>query len=95
MFFATALEFKAAVPVLIGEFVSSGHGMPHAHHGPIEIALAGMLGALMGFIAGMLVSKIVRFIAYAAGRDGGKGRWAVYGALAGGLGGALWEAFSD
>jgi hypothetical protein len=95
MLFALAGHLKVSVPILIGEFVSSGHGMPHAHHGPIEIAVAGMLGALVGFIAGLLVSKVVRFIAFTAGRDGGKGRWVVYGALAGGLGGALWEAFSD
>jgi hypothetical protein len=78
-----------------GSFVSSGHGMPHRHHEPIEIAIGAMLGALAGFVAGLLLAKIARFVAFSLGRDLATGRWMIYGTVVGAIAGALWEMFAD
>jgi H+/Cl- antiporter ClcA len=78
-----------------GSFVSSGHGMPHGHHEPLEIAIAAILGALGGFVGGLLLSKLARFAAFSFGHDLATGRWAIYGTIAGAIAGAVWETFSE
>lgn len=78
-----------------GTFVTSGHGMPHGHHEPLEIAIAAMLGALGGFIGGLLLAKVARFIAFAMGKELATGKWIIYGIAAGAITGALWEALGD
>jgi len=76
-------------------FVTSGHGMPHGEHEPFEIGIASLLGALGGFVAGLLLGRLVKFIAYLAGRELSTGRWAIYGAGVGAILAGLWETLGD
>ena len=76
-------------------FVTSGQGMPHRQHDPFEVGVASLLGTLGGFLAGLLVGRLVRFIAYLGGRDLTTGRWAIYGASAGAILAGLWEVFNN
>lgn len=98
MLFALLDSLQARIVLVLGQsgtFVSSGHGMPHGHHEPLEIAIAAMLGALGGFIGGLLLAKVARFIAFAFGKDLATGKWMIYGVVAGAMAGALWETLSD
>jgi len=78
-----------------GTFVTSGHGMPHGHHEPLEIAIAALLGAFGGFVGGLLLAKLARFAAFSLGKDLATSRWVIYGAVAGAIAGAVWETLSD
>jgi hypothetical protein len=63
--------------------------------GIIEVMFAGMVGALGGFIFGMLCGSFARIftINRVKGMIGGR-HWAAYGAGAGALGLALMEFFN-
>jgi hypothetical protein len=75
-------------------FMVSGPGGSGTVEGPIEIFFAGMVGALVGFVGGMLVGVITRICTLnrLKGIIGGA-HWATYGAGAGALGLALMEYF--
>lgn len=66
--------------------VLSGQGMSGGVDGPIEIMFAGLLGALVGFTAGLLFGVLARVLTLnrVKGIIGGR-HWAAYGAGAGAL----------
>ena len=73
--------------------IMSGRGMGGgAVEGPLEVLLAGAVGALAGFVMGMLCGTFARFftINRVKGMIGGH-HWAAYGAGAGALGLAVIE----
>ena len=74
--------------------VVHGSGVAGGIEGPAEIFFAGLIGALLGFICGMLSGSIVRVLTVNA-RKGIRGglHWAAYGAGAGALALALIELF--
>ena len=76
-------------------FVVSGSGMgADSMEGPVEFLLAGLVGAMAGFILGLLSGSIARLITYNRDRGIIGGRvWAAYGASAGALALALMELF--
>jgi len=88
---------SARIAPVLGQsgFFTSGHGMPHAEHEPFEIGIASLLGALGGFVAGLLLGRLVRFVAYLVGRELSTGKWAIYGAGAGAILAGLWETLGD
>ena len=67
-------------------FVVSGPGMGGEIEGTIEVLFAGMIGALLGFVFGMLCGALARVFTLnrLKGIIGGR-HWAAYGAGAGGL----------
>lgn len=70
-----------------GVFIEPGGGMAGGEiEGPIEVMFAGGLGALAGFVVGLLVGSIVRVLTIncVKGSRGGM-HWAAYGACAGSL----------
>lgn len=75
-------------------FVVHGNGMQGEMEGLPEILFAGMIGALGGFILGMLCGSFARIftINRVKGIIGGR-HWAAWGAGAGALGLALMEFF--
>jgi len=75
-------------------FVVSGSGGSTSLEGPIEVFFAGMVGALLGFVGGMLIGVIARLCTLnrLKGIIGGK-HWAAYGAGAGALALAFIELF--
>ena len=97
MFFTLFERFQAGLAFLLGQsgFVSSGHGLPHGHHEPLEFVMAGILGGLGGFVVGIVLGRVARFLAYASGRDLKAGRWAVYGAILGAIVAVIWESLGD
>jgi hypothetical protein len=72
----------------------SGRGIGGELEGPIEILFAGAVGALAGFILGMLFGSFARIFTLnrVKGMIGGR-HWAAYGAGAGALGLAVFELF--
>ncbi|HEY6562892.1 MAG TPA: hypothetical protein VIY86_00220 [Pirellulaceae bacterium] len=96
MFVTLFDRLQAGLALVIGQsgLVSSGHGVPPGRHDPLEVAIAGILGGLGGFIVGLLLGRVARFIAYAAGRDLKTGKWAVYGAILGAIIAGIWENYS-
>ena len=72
----------------------SGRGIGGELEGPIEVLLAGAVGALGGFVTGMLFGTFARLITVnrIKGMIGGS-HWAAYGAGAGALGLAVLEWF--
>ena len=98
MFFSVlAAVTRPVLPFLAqsGSMVTSGQGMPHGHHEPLEIFIAAILGALGGFVCGLILARLARFAAFAMGKDLATGRWMIYGTVAGAIAGALWEMFSE
>ena len=75
-------------------FVVSGPAGSGSVEGPIEVFFAGMLGALLGFVGGMLIGVIARLCTLnrLKGIIGGR-HWGAYGAGAGALALALVELF--
>ena len=77
-------------------FVVHGGGMSGAGEigGIVEILFAGMIGALIGFITGMLCGTFARIFTLnrVKGMIGGR-HWAAYGAGAGALALAMIELF--
>ena len=74
-------------------FVVSGSGMgTGSMEGPIEIILACIVGAMGGFVLGLLGSSVARLITANRERGiiGGQ-KWAAYGASAGALALAMME----
>ena len=73
-------------------FVVSGPGMSGEIEGPLEVLLAGAIGAMIGFIVGRFCGVLARIFTLnrAQGIIGGN-RWAAYGAGAGALALALVE----
>ncbi len=74
-------------------FVISGQGMGGgALEGPLEIMFAGIIGALAGFVFGLLFGSLARIFTLnrVKGMIGGR-HWAAYGAGAGALGLAVVE----
>ena len=72
----------------------SGRGIGGELEGPIEVLFAGAVGALGGFILGMLCGTFARVFTLnrVKGMIGGR-HWAAYGAGAGALGLAVVEFF--
>jgi hypothetical protein len=72
----------------------SGRGIGGGFEGPIEVLLAGAVGALGGFVAGMVFGTFARLITVnrVKGMIGGS-HWAAYGAAAGAVGLAVVEWF--
>jgi hypothetical protein len=97
MSFALLDLFNAWIAPLLGQggFITSGHGVPHARHEPMEVGIAAMLGALGGFIVGLVLARLIRFVAYLAGRELPTGKWAIYGAILGAIIAVLWETLGD
>lgn len=97
MFHTLFDRLPAGLALLLGQsgLVTSGHGVPPGRHDPLEVAIAGILGGLGGFIAGLVVGRVARFIAYTVGRDLKTGKWAVYGAILGAIVAGIWENCSD
>jgi hypothetical protein len=85
---------KRLKKINLAGFVVSGPSGNGSFEGPIEILFAGAVGALLGFVGGMLVGVIARICTLnrLRGIIGGK-HWAAYGAGAGALGLALIEIF--
>ena len=75
-------------------FVVHGAGMAGEMGDMIEVFFAGMLGALTGFVIGMLVGSFARIFTLnrVKGIIGGR-HWAAYGAGAGALALAMVELF--
>ena len=73
--------------------VVSGPGMGAGSlEGPVEIMVAGMVGALGGFVVGMLCGSLARLFTINRQRGMIGGRiWAAYGASAGALALAMME----
>lgn len=74
--------------------VVSGPGMGGSMEGPIEFLFAGMMGAMAGFIFGMLCGTLARIFTLnrVKGIVGGR-HWAAYGAGAGALALTMMELF--
>lgn len=74
--------------------ITSGSGISGSFEGPIEVFFSGMVGALMGFIGGMLAGVIARICTLnrLKGIIGGH-HWAAYGAGVGALALAFIELF--
>lgn len=72
----------------------SGQGMGGSLEGPLELLFAGAVGALAGFIFGMLFGTLARVFTMnrVKGIIGGR-HWAAYGAGAGALALAMMELF--
>ena len=72
--------------------IVSGRGVGGELDGPLEVLFAGAVGALGGFVCGMLFGSFARIftINRVKGMIGGR-HWAAYGAGAGALGLALIE----
>ncbi len=72
--------------------IMSGSGMSGEMEGPIEVFFAGALGALAGFVFGLLAGAVSRVLTLnrAKGILGGP-VWAAYGAGAGGVALAIFE----
>ena len=63
--------------------------------GPLEIVFAGLLGAMGGFVVGLLIGILTRiFTMNAANGERGGIHWAAYGASAGALCLAIVEFFN-
>jgi len=77
-----------------GFLVSNPNGAGEIE-GPLEVAFAGLIGAGIGFVIGLLCGSIARVLTMNAvnGMRGGM-RWAAYGAGAGALALALFETFN-
>jgi hypothetical protein len=73
-------------------FIVSGQGMGGEMEGPAEVVFAGMIGALLGFVFGMLCGTCARLFTLnrVKGMIGGR-HWAAYGAGAGALALAMIE----
>jgi hypothetical protein len=76
-------------------FVVQGGGVRGDMEGIVEVLFAGMVGALAGFVVGMLFGSFARIFTLnrVKGIVGGR-HWAAYGAGAGALGLALMEFFN-
>ena len=74
--------------------VVSGSGMAGEIQGPIEVMLAGVVGALFGFVLGLFSGALARLftLGRAKGIIGGH-HWAAYGAGAGAFALAVIELF--
>ena len=74
--------------------VVHGSGVTGGMEGPAEVIFAGLIGALLGFIGGLLTGSIARVLTVNA-RKGIRGglHWAAYGAGAGAMALALIELF--
>ena len=72
----------------------SGNGMDGSFEGPLEVLFAGVVGAVAGFIFGMLCGTLARVFTLnrVKGIIGGR-HWAAYGAGAGALALAMMELF--
>ena len=72
--------------------ILSGRGIGGEMEGPLEVLFAGAVGALLGFVFGLLCGSFARIftINRVKGMIGGQ-HWAAYGAGAGALGLALME----
>lgn len=72
--------------------IMSGRGMGGEIEGPLEVMFAGGLGALLGFVTGMLFGTFARFLTSnrIKGMIGGA-HWAAYGAALGGVALAILE----
>ncbi len=75
-------------------FVMHGSGMSAEAGGMAEVFFAGLIGALAGFVLGMLCGSFARIFTLhrVKGIIGGR-HWAAWGAGAGALGLALMELF--
>ena len=76
-------------------FVVSGQGVSGQMEGIAEVLFAGMIGALVGFVLGMLCGTFARLFTLnrVKGMIGGR-HWAAYGAGAGALALAMIELFN-
>lgn len=76
-------------------FVVQGQGMTGEVGGIAEVIFAGLVGALVGFVLGMLCGSFARVFTLnrVKGMIGGR-HWAAWGAGAGALGLALIEMFN-
>ncbi len=72
--------------------ILSGRGVGGDLEGPLEVLFAGAVGALAGFVCGMLCGSFARIFTLnrVKGMIGGR-HWAAYGAGAGALGLAVIE----
>jgi hypothetical protein len=88
-------RFKRLERVNPAGFVVQGGGLRGDMEGIVELLFAGMVGALAGFIVGMLCGSFARIFTLnrVKGIIGGR-HWAAYGAGAGALGLALMEYFN-
>ena len=75
-------------------FIVSGQGVGGEIEGFVEVLFAGVIGALLGFVLGMLCGAFARVFTLnrVKGMIGGR-HWAAYGAGAGALALALIELF--
>ena len=78
----------------VSGFVVSGSGLAGEIEGPIEVMLAGVVGAMLGFVLGLFSGALARLftLGRAKGIIGGH-HWAAYGAGAGALALAMIELF--
>ncbi len=74
--------------------VVHGTGIAGQMEGPLEVLFAGLIGALIGFVSGMLCGTFARIFTLnrVKGMIGGR-HWAAYGAGAGALALAIMELF--
>jgi hypothetical protein len=86
--------FKRLRKVNFAGLMVSGPGSSGSMEGPAEVFFAGMVGALLGFVGGMMAGVISRICTLnrLKGIVGGK-HWAAYGAAAGALALAVIELF--
>lgn len=86
--------FKRLRKINFAGLIVSGPSTSSSMEGPIEVFFAGMIGALVGFVGGMLAGVITRICTLnrLKGIIGGA-HWAAYGAGAGALALAFIEMF--
>lgn len=86
-------DMKKQIEKVQPGLVVSGQGMGGGQiEGPIEIMFAGVVGALIGFVFGLLLGSLARIFTLnrVKGMIGGR-HWAAYGAGAGALALAMVE----
>lgn len=64
-------------------FVTHGPGISATNDGVIGLVMAVVFGGFCGMMGGFIVAHLCRYLTYVTGRNLGRGRWVLIGALLG------------